>query len=318
MPRLLSTRRLLISAIAISLLGVGALALFGQERIPPAAPPSTLQPTTSSSAAEAAALLPSIPPEVPQFHPVVPGEMPPQHQVTFGIIPNGPAPNPDEDKYLYGYSGPYYNTTNLDGRVVVLDQTLYIWPTATWKSSGMLRNQTRSDIHITGISARLLGSRGNLLATASAAAPVADLRPGEPGPFMIEAPVAASAIASIDWHVDYVTSQDIPRKFTFSVYADQSSAGYGYYLFGRVSNAAAASSPTRIVAAWLNYDGYGRVLYVDSPQISVVSPARELADYRATVTLTGGESENFVYRTKNPDLVSIMDKGKLVLWGTSK
>src|SRR5580693_1558654 len=152
-----------ISALAGILLLV-SVDLFARQKTPPVNSSSSPQATTSSPGEDARALLPTIPSS--------PRLSPPSGYA--GSIPGDVAPVADPDGYknLYGYSGPYYNTTNLDGRVVVLDHALYTWPTSTWKVSGMLRNQARTPVHIAGVTARLLGSKGQLLATASGTVPV--------------------------------------------------------------------------------------------------------------------------------------------------
>jgi hypothetical protein len=227
--------------------------------------------------------------------------------------------DPDETKNLYGYSGPYYNTTNLDGRVVVLDHTLYTWPTSTWKVSGMLRNQARTPVHIAGVTARLLGSKGQLLATASGTVPVSDLRPGEPGPFVIVAPVRASDVKATEWHIDYVSGEAASRLFVLDVVTQQASAEDGYYYLGEIQNAAPIENRVHMVAAWLDWQG--RVLFVDSPKLRILATTpgstKVSATFKDAITLAPGESSGFVYINKDPVVVPLLARTFIALWGIS-
>jgi hypothetical protein len=281
---------------------------------PQPAPAASADCATSSPAGDPAAQLPTIPPP-PRMSP------PPLLQgvsAEASPFPSGSvaAPDPDAFKTLYGYFGPYYNTTTLDGRVLVLVKSLYVWPTSTWKASGMLRNQTRCPIRVTRVTAQLLGSRAELLATVAAAVFVPELRPGEPGPFAIEAPLPSLDIKTVEWHVDYEPAQGGSRLFEFSVYSEQVSSEYGYYLLGSIRNAAPSTHSVRIIAAWL--DSQNRVLFADSPKISFIADSSDHPDFRDNLDLAGGDFTHFVYLNKDAELANLLGEARLVLWGTSK
>jgi len=289
-------------AIVFLLLSPACLSLFAQEISNP------------TSAEESPNLLPVIPQVGESQLPLPPGAA----AGIVGRIPGEPTPNPDEDKNLYGYSGPYYNTAKLNGKVEVLGQSLYLQPASSWKVSGLCRNQTRATVHIARITAHIRGRRGELLGIATTTPPITELRPGEPGPFMIEAPLTASAVKSIDWHVEYAPAQATSRMFEFKVYSVRASAEYGYYLFGQIRNASSTTKPARIVAAWLDREGYGRVLYVDSPQIAVMVDRPESMEFQDQAVLEAGSFENFVYRNMDPEIVPLLGDARLALWGISK
>ncbi len=320
-------RSLLISVGAVLVLGLVSFGLFAQQK------PSTSQKKTDSSlsslcspapsstdpnaaAADAAALLPVIPtpPDtVSHFSP------PP------GVSLAAPAPSPDRSaapdanafKSLYGYYGPYFNTANLDGKVIVLDTSVFTWSTSTWKVTGMLRNQTRCSVRITGLTARLIGPHGEPLATATTTVPVDFLRPGEPGPFEIEAPHPGGEVTAIDWHVDYVFAQAAPRMFQFKVYEDGlSEGGTRYDLGGTIRNLATTTArDTRVTVAWLDYEGNGRVRYVTSAKLRYISDPRRELD---ALDLGSGAEEDFLFITNDPKIAPLLGEARIVLWGTSK
>ena len=255
--------------------------------------PSFCAPAPSSAnpemlKADARALLPRIPLPKTISHLALPAGVAPG---IMGRLPGEALPDPDEFQALYGYSGPYYNTTNLDGQVVVLNQSIYTWPTTTWKVTGMLRNQSRCPVHVTKLTARLLGAQGNLLASVTTTVPVAELRPGEPGPFVIEAPLMATEVKTIDWKVTYTPAQAAPRLFTFETYEDGKVLGGSRYdLVGSIRNAdTTPARDVKVVVAWLDFQGSGRVLYVASAKLRLVSGPDKNFD---SLNLSGGEDED--------------------------
>ena len=309
--------QLVISALAGILLLV-SVGLFARQKTASTLPsfcspaPSSANPETL--AADARALLPRIPPAttVPQLAlpaGVAPGIM--------GRLPGEAPPDPDDFQALYGYAGSYYNTTKLDGQVVVLTQSVYAWPTAIWKVSGMLRNQTRCPIHVTKLTARLLGAGGKVLASVTTTVPVADLRPGEPGPFVIEGPSAASEVKAIDWQVEYAPAPTPARLFTFETFEEGKVLGGSRYdLVGSIRNAATTTArDVHVVVAWLDFQGNGRVLYVASTKLRRISDPTKNLD---SMTLSAGEDPDFLYITSDPALVSLLGEARSALWGISQ
>ncbi len=310
-------RAALVGLILCALLLAGAIGLYAQQKgsIASSLPPSCQTPLvaadSTSSAAEAQALLPVIP---PQSSPATGG--------FIGAMPGEPAPNPDRFQTLYGFHGPYYNTTDLDGQIAVLESSVYYWPTATWKATGLLRNQTRCPVHINSLTARLLGSNGELLATATAIIPVDDLRAGEPAPFTIESSIPSDTVKTVDWHISSEAGQTTVRLFDFEIYHAQVAHDGAYSLLGQIRNDAAATSSVRVVAAWLDQQGNGRVLFVDTPQMISVTgtpgSATLSATFSATSTLPSGAAANFEYDDSDPAVVSLIGQARLALWGVSK
>lgn len=300
-------------ALFAGLFVVAALALLAQKPSAPSSPLAGTQVPASSSSTETDSLLPTIPMPPSSFEWPVPATS----RILKGPMPGVPPPDPDELKALYGYYGPYYNTTNLDGRMAVIERSVYLWPGATWKASGMLRNQTRDPVRVNEMTAHLLGSRGELLATATATLPVADLRPGEPGPFVIEAPLAKEDVATVDWHIDYTSVPSGPRPLVFHKDKRKSPRRNEplYSLLGYVHNDATTTiQNVQVVAAWL--DDHDRVRYVDH---LAFRPHPDSPQTLATMDLVAGADEYFIYETSKPPLASsLLAASDIALWGISK
>ncbi len=308
-------RSILPWLLFVGLLIVASSGLFAQQKnSPPSLSPSCLTPLvaeeSSSSATEARALLPLIPSEPPA---------PPLASSDTSLVPEGPlpgelSPSPDGFKDLYGYEGPYYNTTHLDGRVVVLNSSVYTWPASTWKAAGMIRNQTRCPMQIRGVSARLLGPQGELIGTATATLPIDTLRAGEPGPFVIAAPVGANKVVSVEWHVDSTIAPSPARQFDFNIWYNAASPvdGYAYKLYGSVTNKSTTSyRDTSVVVAWL--DSGNRVLYVASTTLNpYLYPTNQM-------DLAAGENTGFLFYTTDSNLATtVRHAANLAIWGTSR
>ncbi len=297
-----------IVAAVVLLLVCASASLFAQQKAPPIAPPSSLETATSS---DEISLLPLIK-KASENTPLPSGVMLRSAPARPGDLP----PSPDEFKMLYGYRGRYYNVSNLDGQVTVIQESIYAWPTSTWKASGLVRNQTHSAIHISSLTARLLGAGGTVLATTTVTIPVADLRPGEPGPFMIEAPVASSEVKAVEWHIDSVPAP--PQTRPLIVEPDYGPVNVPnepkYWLIGELRNQATTTlRDVRVVVAWL--DDEKRVRYVAAPAF------RPFLDRPATVPtidLPAGGYVFFTYEPREPWLVSLFENTyDLATWGIS-
>jgi hypothetical protein len=244
---------------------------------------------------------------------------PPLTPGIMGPLPGEPqAPtDQDESKVLYGYEGPYYNTTDLDGRVLVLDQSTYTWPLANWKVTGLFRNQTRAPIHVASLTARLLGINSRVLASATARTPLDDLRPGEPAPFTIEAPVERADIKSIEWHIDSAPTKIPPRMFSFNVYSAQAPTDSQYDLVGSIRNAATSTNSAHIVIAWLDQQNAGKVLYVDSPKLELLTKGLTSFELKSETSIAPLHFVNFFYTNNDPAIVPILRNATFAIWGIS-
>jgi len=258
---------------------------------------------TPPSAAESQALLPTIP-------------------ATYGgpssAIPGGAPhlPDPDESQGLYGYSGPYYNTLRLDGQVLVLSQSIYTWPSSAWKVTGMVRNQTRCPIRITGITAHLLGGRGEVLATISASLPITELRPGEPAPFIAEGPISQKDVTSVDWYTDYAPDPSLaPKLLIFDVAENRSSQNGSRYDFaGTITNTASTTADVAVEVAWLN--DQQQVIYVDAAKVRYIS--HPVPDWD-TISMKSNQVDQFIYITTNTATATVLGAATdYAIWGVTK
>lgn len=255
-----------------------------------------------------------------------------------GPLPSLPPPDPDAFRDLPGYRGPYYradvsdlNRTDVSGHeVVVLPQTLFQWRTSDWKVSGLIRNETGSDVNVTAVTARLLDSRGNGLGAAAAWVPLDRLRPGEPAPFVVTTAIPANSVSSIDWSIEQVPSappnrpfQIIPfwtqpfgdrQRHTGYPFADPANPPYPYVVFGSLRNTSSATvDAARLLGAWL--DEKGRVVYVD--WLSFI-PATDLAQRQESITLPPGQGQDYIYQSIEPAVGAQLSKAALALWGMTR
>jgi hypothetical protein len=238
---------------------------------------------------------------------------------SFGPPMTGVTLDPDDSKQLYGYSGPYYNTSNLTGRVLVLSQSVYVAPASSWTAAGLIRNQTCDPVTVKGVTARLLGSRGELLHIAEATTFLDTLQPGEPAPFMIQAPVAAAKVRRVDWQVEYTTTESEPQRLFTEPFHDQIVSG-DYFLDGQIHNASTLTAiHARVVAAWL--DDSGRVRHVAWPKLRLrVGPSSEIDTEE--IDLLPNRSGYFMYSTAgtsaDPALARLLGNGRVMLWSVAR
>jgi hypothetical protein len=305
----------ILTSVGVCILLLVGVDLFAQDNPTSRhlSPPESIEmPSSSTAAADAAALLPTIPQATDT--PLL-GPLPKDVSPTAPVMPGMPVPDPDAFKNLYGYSGPYYNTTDLDNRVAVLDSSVNIWPSASWKATGLLRNQTGKSVHIRSLTVRLLGSDGKVIATVSAQLPLDDLRPGEPGPFMIQTAVPSVYVKSYSWQVENDPVQDGPRSIVLGIDESGIFNGTDYLLFGSLRNAATTTAEgVGVIAAWL--DKQGKVLYVASPKIRLQSDPTKTLD---SMNLPAGDEEDFIFTTNDMALASSLVRANdAILWGVSK
>lgn len=309
--RILKTirRPLIISGLASILLTFASASLWAALATPVPSQDSTNPVIDTPSPREAEALLPRIPlqqEEILRLDGLSVDEM------VAKVPPGTLQHDPDEYKSLYGFYGSFYNTTNLDGRVAVLEKTVSRRPTHTLKAYGLVRNQTRQSINIHSITATLRGPQGEVLDIVTASIPVQNLRPGEPGPLMIESAVAQNTIANIEWSVDSEPSLGKPRPFAFDIIDDRDSRqGSHYDLFVAIRNEdAAASRRTKVLAAWL--DEQGKLIYVDALMVRANDDPKT---WRSWTDLGPNESGYLTYNTSDSWLVSRLIKARVMLWG---
>lgn len=223
--------------------------------------------------------------------------------------------DPDSFKTLLGYSGPFFNTDLIDGRVAVLEDTVYTWPQKSWQVTGLIRNQSCSPIRIVSLSAHLLGSSGKSIGVVTADVPLSEVRPGEPVPFIAGAFLNRSDVKSIEWNVQYIdSSPTAQRNFAFDLYEARAvSDGSAYSLFGTLKNVGSdTADKARVLAAWLDADG--RVIHVAFPSLRLISDPSQVRD---TVQLTPNDLEDFFYTSNDSTLISRLHESGVAIWGVS-
>jgi hypothetical protein len=222
--------------------------------------------------------------------------------------------DPDEYKSLLGFYGPYYNVKEIDGRVRVLEQTVYVLPGESWRTNGLLRNQSSTTVRITAVTARLFGQDGTVLDTVAAVVPVDRVRPGEPVPFTAKSAVGRAEVAGIDWEIDYIPSETVvSRNLMFKFYHEGlTSDSSSYQILGSIHNTGATTvAGMHVVAAWLADDG--TLIHVASPYLQ-----QNLKERKDKLDLRESDSADFVYETKGNILVFLLQGADIMLWGASE
>jgi len=135
--------------------------------------------------------------------PSVPPEMQPEDDVS-GVI---------EWRTLLGFVGPYCLATLDAPDVVLIRESITTSSKGAWKAWGLVRNET-SDPSGADVTASLLGPDGSILDKVSGHVLVDPLRPGEPGPFALEADVPYAEVADVAWSVTATPpGNDLVRDF---------------------------------------------------------------------------------------------------------
>jgi hypothetical protein len=70
-----------------------------------------------------------------------------------------------------------------------------------------------------------------------------------------------------------------------------------------------------VVVAWLDLRGNGRVLYVATGKLRLISNPKTNLD---ALDLNGGETEEFLFMTEEPTLVPLLGESRFALWGISQ
>jgi hypothetical protein len=144
---------------------------------------------------------------------------------------------------------------------------------------------------------------------------LADLRPGEPAPFSIEASVLKAEVASVEWSVEYAPANNTPQR-AFSILVHQARQFPGkniYMLFGSIRNLDAnVARGTHVIAVWL--DTGGRAIYVATPGIRLFADPSKAT---ASADLLYSDFADFIYTTDDSSLVSLLNEADVALWGIS-
>lgn len=103
-----------------------------------------------------------------------------------------------------GFSGPpgLYSDRISGTGIVLLEDSVTVASEGKWRAWGLVRNDTLRDVGAVVVAAALWGLNDEaLLDYPTATVPVDPLRPGEPGPFVIESRVLASDVTRVEWKV---------------------------------------------------------------------------------------------------------------------
>lgn len=200
--------------------------------------------------------------------------------------------DPTEWRSLLGFEGPYYVGTLTAGDVVVIPESVTTSTSGTWRAWGLVRNET-GGLSDASVTASLLSADGTLLAEVTAPVLVDALRPGEPGPFVLESAVAAGDVADVNWAVTSTPPASTPVR-DLQILAPIWDIPYGewsadaplvawkdpplpYVALGDVENLSAdVVQQPHIAAAWLDPDG--RVVWVETTLVGEVPHDPEFSE----------------------------------------
>ena len=141
---------------------------------------------------------------------------------------------------LLGFHGPYYTSQPSANAVVILPETIttLVPSGGGFSALGLVRNELATQlIGSVTINAKLFNKAGKVIAAPSTEVLVSPLRPGEPAPFELTAPVSFKDVADISWHVSWQVESDKSKGEVRNVI-------FSFFIGGNESWGARRSGPT--------------------------------------------------------------------------
>lgn len=259
---------------------------------------------------------------------------------SLGIGLSGPGPgvidgpvggdlpvDPDDEKSLYGYTGPLFNPLAQSVGIKVLQDTLSRRPGVTWQMMGLARNEGASTVGRVMVTATMRGAGGNTLATVSTASPVRGVRKGEPVPFSLTSDILVGQVADVDYSARAIDGPVVTRQLSTQrsrqepygdrdavtdVFAgvDTQQSPHPFITLGNVTNLGANPTHPSLVAAWRDADG--RILEV------ALVPRTTWGDYGPTEPDTSaidpGAGGTYLYHNDDPEQGPGLNDATLLLW----
>ncbi len=187
-----------------------------------------------------------------------------------------------------GFVGPAFGPADADADADadarVLTDSVTVSTDGDWSALGLVAGAQANPNAAAVVVAELRDARGAIVATVNTNVPVAPLRPGEPGPFRIEAPgVPTADVVDVAWSVTgggpvapgatrsmgvdvFWTRPAGGRPVDVEGFADGGGAGTPLVTYVGVMSTGTESVPSpAVVAAWL--DGSGRVVAIASADV---------------------------------------------------
>ena len=187
--------------------------------------------------------------------------------------------SPETHRVLKGFIGRYYASLVNGNAVTVLQESLTIADSGTWRAWGLVRNETMRNVGNVTVSATLFGRDGTLLDRVSAKVPVSVLRPGEPGPFTIRSTISVSDVARVEWSVEPgALNPAVSRDFIVQPFWEvpfgvsewrgvkRNDSPYPYVLSAGFTNLGSRIQRATLVVAWL--DENNRVVWVETAPLA--------------------------------------------------
>ncbi|HLO03227.1 MAG TPA: FxLYD domain-containing protein [Symbiobacteriaceae bacterium] len=122
---------------------------------------------------------------------------------------------------LPGFEGPYFQAPGPNaepGAVHLLTESITQSKEGLWQAWGLVRNQMNKSVGNVVVTASLFGQDGALLAKAPATVPIANLRPGEPGPFHVTTQVPAAKVKRAEFALQPGEAKPVSRDLLLMKY----------------------------------------------------------------------------------------------------
>lgn len=200
----------------------------------------------------------------------------------------------DDVRQLRGFSGSGWTDDLSADRAVVLEDSIRRSGDDNLRLEGLVRNETDESMAGIEVTATIRDDSGQVTNVLTAPAMVANIRSGEPAPFVLDGPAPSGVIATIDWSASAVDAAPVSRDFEWQpywelpaglrdpvenhLYTETGSGPHPLVLFGSVQNYGPAVDDVSVTTAWL--DERGAVLaIVTTPVVdSAGSPLASLAE----------------------------------------
>lgn len=167
---------------------------------------------------------------------------------------------------VVGFVGPNYTNYVVGEGISILENSLSVSETGYWEAMGLMRNESQTVIGEVDLFVELLSEDGVILETVAANAPVKNVRPGEPAPFILTSTTDSSLVAEVVWNATETEElSDISREGVIYVdyeiphgldtYKGVARDSVDYQIGTSFANMGESLTEAYLYAAWLDPEG---------------------------------------------------------------
>lgn len=178
---------------------------------------------------------------------------------------------------VVGFVGPNYTNYVVGQGISILENSLTVVETGDWQAMGLFRNESPNVIGEVYLFVELLSEDGVILETVTANAPVKNIRPGEPAPFMLTSTTDSSLVAEVVWNtIETEEINEISREGVIYVdyeipygldnYRGVDRDSLDYQIGTSFANIGESLSEAYLYAAWL--DSEGKVVWIEETALN--------------------------------------------------